>query len=49
DPAVRHLLKVTIEDAVEASQTFEMLMGDTVEPRKNFINEYAQRVEYLDI
>jgi len=49
DPGARHLLRVTIEDAVEAANTFEMLMGDTVEPRRNFINEYAQRIEYLDI
>jgi DNA gyrase subunit B len=49
DPGARRLLRVTIEDAVEAANTFEMLMGDTVEPRRNFINEYAQRIEYLDI
>jgi DNA gyrase subunit B len=49
NPEVRKLLRVTIDDAEEASNTFEMLMGDIVEPRKNFINEYAQKVEYLDI
>ena len=49
DPAVRRLLRVTIADAEKATETFEMLMGDAVEPRRNFINEYAQKIEYLDI
>jgi DNA gyrase subunit B len=49
NPDVRKLLRVRIEDAKEADETFEMLMGTNVEPRKDFINEYAKRVEYLDI
>lgn len=49
NPEFRKLLKVTIEDAQEASEVIEMLMGDVVEPRKEFINEYAKKIEYLDI
>jgi DNA gyrase subunit B len=49
NPEVRKLLKMTIDDAEEAEETFVMLMGDTVEPRKDFINEYARKVEFLDI
>jgi len=49
NPEFRKLLKITIEDALEASAVIEMLMGDVVEPRKDFINEYAKKIEYLDI
>ena len=49
DPEKRILLKVTMEDAIMADQVFDMLMGDKVEPRRNFINEYAKTVEVLDI
>ena len=49
DPQFRTLLKVTIEDASAADETFTMLMGDKVEPRKNFIQENAKYVKNLDI
>ena len=49
DPENRILLKVKMEDAIMADQIFNMLMGDKVEPRRNFINEYAKTVENLDI
>lgn len=49
DPKTRKLLKVTIEDAVEADEIFTLLMGDVVEPRKKFIKENALEVETLDI
>ncbi len=41
DPAVRMMKQVTIEDAMEADSVFEMLMGEEVEPRRNFIQENA--------
>ena len=49
DPENRTLLQVSLIDAVEADQTFEMLMGDVVEPRKNFIEENAKYVQNLDV
>ena len=49
DPAKRTLLKVTMEDAVEASELFETLMGDDVEPRRRFIEENAKFVKNLDV
>lgn len=49
DPQVRTLIKVDVEDALEADMVFEMLMGDEVEPRRNFITENAQFVKNLDI
>jgi DNA gyrase subunit B len=49
DPSNRILLKVRLEDVVEASHTFSMLMGDEVEPRRKFIERYASEVRNLDI
>jgi DNA gyrase subunit B len=49
DPAYRSMLQVSLEDAIEADETFDMLMGEKVEPRRNFIEENAQYVKNLDI
>ncbi len=49
DPDKRILLKVDMEDAILADEIFTQLMGDKVEPRREFINEYAQYVTNLDI
>ncbi|MFB9757301.1 DNA topoisomerase (ATP-hydrolyzing) subunit B [Ectobacillus funiculus] len=49
DPEVRSLLQVSMQDAIEADETFEILMGDKVEPRRNFIQENARYVKNLDI
>jgi DNA gyrase subunit B len=49
DPANRTLLLVTIEDAAEADRTFDMLMGDAVDPRRRFIITHASAVRNLDV
>ena len=49
DPLTRVMLQVQIDDAERASKIFEMLMGDEVAPRKNFIQTHAKHVKNLDI
>jgi DNA gyrase subunit B len=48
-PEDRRLLRVKIEDAEMASDTFTLFMGDEVEPRRNYIEEHAKDVEHLDV
>jgi DNA gyrase subunit B len=43
------MLLVNLDDAIEADETFDMLMGEKVEPRRNFIEANAQSVKNLDI
>ncbi len=49
EPATRTLLQVSIDDAAEAERTVSELMGDQVEPRKEFIQKHARDVRFLDI
>ena len=49
DPKNRTLIRVNVGDAEAADQAFSMLMGEEVEPRKNFIIENANFVENLDV
>lgn len=49
NPGNRTLKRVTIDDSIQAGQLFDILMGETVEPRKNFIQAHATAVKNLDI
>ena len=49
DPQFRTMLKVELEDAVEADRIFSVLMGDKVEPRRKFIQDNAKKVRNLDL
>ena len=49
DPAFRTTLRVNLEDAKRADEIFSMLMGDEVEPRREFIEQNAKYVQNLDV
>jgi DNA gyrase subunit B len=49
NPQNRILLQVTINDAISADETFSVLMGEQVEPRRKFIEENALKVRELDV
>jgi DNA gyrase subunit B len=49
DPSTRTILRVTLEDAVEADRIFQTLMGEEVEPRRRFIEANAKYVRNLDV
>lgn len=49
NPEKRTLIQVTMDDAIKADETFTLLMGDEVEPRRDFIAQNAKYVKNLDI
>jgi DNA gyrase subunit B len=49
DPEKRRLLKVSIQDAAKADALFTLLMGDEVPPRRQFIEDNALNVQFLDV
>jgi DNA gyrase subunit B len=49
NPVNRTLLQVTVDDAAEADRTFDLLMGDVVDPHKRFITTHSKSERNLDI
>jgi DNA gyrase subunit B len=49
DPKARKMLRVALQDAIEADSVFDALMGENVEPRRDFIEKNAKFVKNLDI
>jgi DNA gyrase subunit B len=49
DPSNRMLVRVDVDDAAAADRLFSMLMGDQVEPRREFIEQNAKDVRFLDV
>ena len=49
NPKIRTLLQVNLEDGEEADEIFTILMGNKVEPRREFIEKYAKTVRWIDI
>ena len=49
NPEKRTMLKVNLEDAGEADEIFSLLMGNVVEPRREFIEKYAKTVRWIDV
>jgi len=49
DPSTRTIMKVTVEDAMKCDEIISLLMGDKVEPRKQFIEQNAKYVENIDV
>jgi DNA gyrase subunit B len=49
DPDTRTVLQVGVDDAVMADEVFSVLMGDSVQPRREFIETYAKEVKNLDV
>ena len=49
NPANRGMLQVTVDDAAQADEVFDTLMGDAVAPRKKFIQTHAKNVKNLDV
>ena len=49
NPETRTLIKVDLQDAIKAHEVFNLLMGEKVEPRRQFIEEHAREVRNLDI
>ena len=49
DPDARQMLKVEVEDAAHADGVFTLLMGEVVEPSRNFISTHARSVQNLDV